>query len=64
MAMQNNINIEQCKKCDFDLRRGDFIMFLKISQLNDSLQKKKDHQNIHPQLIHVTLQDEIKLPIK
>jgi len=41
MAMKNNINIEQCKKCDFDLKRGDFIMFLKISQLNDSLQKKK-----------------------
>jgi hypothetical protein len=41
MAMQNNINIEQCKKCDFDLRRGDFIMFLKISQLNDPLQKKR-----------------------
>jgi hypothetical protein len=25
------------KKCDFYLRRGDFIMFLMISQLNGSL---------------------------
>jgi hypothetical protein len=55
--MQNNINMEKCKKCDFDLRRGDFIMFLKISQLNGSLQKLKNHQNIHLQLIHVTLQE-------
>jgi hypothetical protein len=28
-------------------------MFLKISQLNDLVQKK----NIHPQLIHMTLQE-------
>jgi len=32
-------------------------MFLKISQLNGPLQKKKKKgQNIHPQLIHMTLQ--------
>jgi len=31
-------------------------MFLKISQLNGPLQKKKKGQNIHPQLIHMTLQ--------
>jgi hypothetical protein len=30
-------------------------MFLKISQLNGPLQEKP-HQNIHPQLIHMTLQ--------
>jgi len=33
-------SIKQCKKCDFYLRRGDFIMFLKISQLNGPLHKK------------------------
>jgi hypothetical protein len=33
--------VKQCKKCDFYFRRGDFIMFLMISQLNDTLQKKK-----------------------
>jgi hypothetical protein len=33
--------IKQGKKCDFYLRRGDFIMLLKISQLNGQLQKKK-----------------------
>jgi hypothetical protein len=32
-------------------------MFLKISQLNGPLPKKKNHQNIHPQLIHMTLQE-------
>jgi hypothetical protein len=32
--------VKQCKKCDFYLRRGDFIMFLMISQLNGPLQKK------------------------
>jgi hypothetical protein len=42
---ENNINIKQCKKCDFDLRRGDFIMVLKISQLNGSLQKTKKKKN-------------------
>jgi hypothetical protein len=31
-------------------------MFLKISQLNGPLQKK-NHQTIHPQLIHMTLQE-------
>jgi hypothetical protein len=32
-------------------------MFWKISQLNGPLQKKKKtNQNIHPQLIHITLQ--------
>ncbi len=46
------------KKCDFYLSRGDFIMFFKISQLNGPLQKKKkNHQNIHPQVIHMTLQE-------
>jgi hypothetical protein len=34
--VENYINIKQCKKCDFDLRRGDFIMVLKINQLNGS----------------------------
>ncbi len=38
--VENYINIKQCKKCDFDLRRGDFIMVLKINQLNGSQQKK------------------------
>jgi hypothetical protein len=34
-------------------------MFLKISQLNGPLpkKKKKTHQNIDPQLIHMTLQE-------
>jgi hypothetical protein len=33
-------------------------MFWMISQLNGPLQKKeKKHQNIHPQLIHMTLQE-------
>jgi hypothetical protein len=32
-------------------------MFLKISQLHGPLQKKKNHQNIHPQLTHTTLQE-------
>jgi hypothetical protein len=32
-------------------------MFLKISQLNGPLIAKKNHQNIHPQLIHMTLQE-------
>jgi hypothetical protein len=50
--------IKQYKKCDFNLRRENFIMFLKISQLNGPLQKKiKNHQNIHPKFIHMTLQD-------
>jgi hypothetical protein len=31
-------------------------MFLMISQVNGPLQKK-DYQNIHPQLIHMTLQE-------
>jgi hypothetical protein len=44
------------KKCDFYLKRGDFMMFLKISQLNGPLIAKTNHQNIHPQLIHMTLQ--------
>jgi hypothetical protein len=48
-------HVKQCKQCDFDLRRGDFIMFLKISQINGPI-AKKNHQNIHPQLIHMTLQ--------
>jgi hypothetical protein len=29
------------KQCDFDLGRGDFIMFLVIGQPNAPLQKKK-----------------------
>jgi len=37
------------------LGRKDFIMFLVISQLNGSLQKKT-HQNMHPQLINMDLQ--------
>ncbi len=32
--------IKQCKKSDFHLRRGDFIMFLMINQLNGPLKKK------------------------
>jgi hypothetical protein len=32
-------------------------MFWMISQLNGSLQKEKNYQNIHPQLIHMTLQE-------
>jgi hypothetical protein len=28
-----------------------------ISQLNGPLQKKKDHQNMYPQLINMTLQE-------
>jgi hypothetical protein len=27
-------HVEKCKKCDFYLRRGDFIMFLTISQIS------------------------------
>jgi hypothetical protein len=34
-------------------------MVLKISQLNGPLEKKKPHQNIHPQLIHLTLEDNL-----
>ncbi len=33
--------VKQRKKCDFYLRRGDFIMFLMKTQLNDPLQNKK-----------------------
>jgi len=52
-------NVKQCKKCDFYLRRGDFIMFLMINQQNGPLKKKKkrNHQNIHLQLINMTLQE-------
>jgi hypothetical protein len=32
-------------------------MFLKISQLYGPLQNKKNQQNVHPQLIHRTLQE-------
>jgi len=49
--------VEQCKKCDFYLRRGDFIIFLMKSQLNGPLQKKKPSKNIHPQLINMTSQE-------
>ncbi len=42
------------------MRRGDFIMFLKISQLIDPLQKR-NHQKIHPQLIYMTLQKGLKI---
>jgi hypothetical protein len=34
------------------------IMFLMISELNDPLQKKR-HQNIHPELIHMTLPNDL-----
>jgi hypothetical protein len=50
-------NVKQCKKCDFYLRRGDFIMFLMINQQNGPLKKKKQHQKIHLQLINMTLQE-------
>jgi hypothetical protein len=53
--VSNNENIKQCKKCDFYLRRGAFIIFSTISQLNGPFQKK-NYQNIHPQLI-MTLQE-------
>ncbi len=43
-------------KCHFYLRRGDFIIFLMISQLNAPLQKKS-YQNTHPQLIHMSLEE-------
>jgi hypothetical protein len=49
--------VKQCKKCDFYLRRGDFIMFLMQSQLNGPLQKKKWSKNMHPQLINMTSQE-------
>ncbi len=45
MSMCNNINLKQCKKCDFYLRRGDFIMFSIISQLNGSLQNNNNNNN-------------------
>jgi len=41
MIWHGHVKQYKCKKYDFDLRRGDFIMFLKISQLNGQLQKKK-----------------------
>jgi len=28
MTMLNNVNVNQCKKCDFYLRKRDFIIFL------------------------------------
>jgi hypothetical protein len=31
MILHDYVNIQKCKKCDFYLRRGDFIMFLMIS---------------------------------
>jgi len=52
----NHVNIKQYKKCDFYLRRGDFINLFMISQLNGPLQKET-YQNIHSQLIHMTLQE-------
>jgi hypothetical protein len=56
MILHGYVNTKKCKKCDFYLRRGEFIMFWMISQLNGPLQKKKkkNYQNIHPQLIHMT----------
>ncbi len=33
--------VKQCKKCDFYLRKGDFIIFLMISLRNGPLQKQK-----------------------
>jgi hypothetical protein len=33
--------LKQCKKCDFYLRRGDFIRFSMISQLSGPLQNNK-----------------------
>jgi hypothetical protein len=48
---------KQCKQCDFYLGRGDFIMFLMMSHLNGPLQKKNNYLNMHPQLIHMTLQE-------
>ncbi len=46
--------VKKCKNCDFYLRRGDFIMFLKISQLNGPLRKKPSKYK-NPQLIHMAL---------
>jgi hypothetical protein len=43
----------------FLLEEGRFHKFLMISQLNGLLQKEKNYQNIHPQLIHITLQKSI-----
>jgi hypothetical protein len=45
--------VKQCKykiikKCDFYLRRGNFIMSLMISQLNGPLQKKKKTSKYTP----------------
>ncbi len=40
--------VKQCKKCDFYLRRGDFIMFLMKSQLNGPLPKNKTIKNYAP----------------
>jgi len=44
--MCNIINLKQCKKFDFYLRRGDFIMFSIISQLNGSLQKSNNNNKL------------------
>jgi hypothetical protein len=48
--------VKQCKTCDFYLRRGDFIIFLKIGQLNGPLQKKPSKYK-NSQLIHMALQE-------
>jgi hypothetical protein len=52
MLIYNNV-----KNVILYLRRGFFLNFLNISQLIGPLQKKKNPQNIHPQLIHITLQE-------
>jgi hypothetical protein len=31
--------VKQCKKCDFFMRRGDFVIFFMISSQNGPLQK-------------------------
>ncbi len=38
--------VKQCKKCDFDLRRGDFIMFFNDQPVKWPI-AKNENQNIH-----------------
>jgi hypothetical protein len=51
MTMLNNVNVNQCKKCDFYLRKRNFIIF------DDRPSKwhvaNKKGQNKHPQLINM-----------
>jgi len=51
-------SIKRRKKCEFYFEGQDFIMLLMICQPNDPL-----HQNIHPQLINMGLQEDMILKV-